>query len=96
LLKSLARSLILHEAILTTESKAKELRPYVEKIVSNGKKETIASRRLISAKIGASATQKLFSDLVPKYKNRKGGYLRVLRVGTKLSDGSVRSRIEFV
>ncbi len=96
LLKSLAVSLIMKEKIETTETKAKELRPFAEKLVSHGKKETVASKRLISSTVGNRATKKLISEIVPKYKNRNGGYIRITKSRTRLSDGSPRSVVEFV
>ena len=80
LLRSLARSLIVHERISTTEAKAKELRPYIERLVSYGKQGTLASRRAAIAKLGDStATKKLFDAIAPRYKERSGGYTRVVK-----------------
>lgn len=79
-MRSMARSLIIHERISTTEAKAKELRPYVERLVTYGKKNTLASRRLAVAKLGdAAATKKLFDAIAPRYKERAGGYTRIVK-----------------
>lgn len=80
LLRSLARSLVLHERISTTEAKAKALRPYVERLVTYAKKNTVASRRLTVAKLGdQAATKKLFDSIGPRYASRAGGYTRVVK-----------------
>lgn len=80
LLRSLARALIIEERITTTESKAKELRPYIERLVTYGKKGTLASRRLAIASLhDVPAVKKIFSTLAPRYKDRTGGYTRVVK-----------------
>ena len=97
LLKSLARSLVLHEGITTTIAKAKELRPFVEKLMTRGLKNDLSAKRLIRERIhGTAALTKLFSEYVPKYKNRKGGYTRITKIGNRKGDGSELARIEFV
>lgn len=80
LLRSQARSLIIEERIGTTEAKAKELRPYIERLVTYGKKNTLASRRLAVAKLGdTAAVKKLFETIAPRYTERAGGYTRVIK-----------------
>jgi len=80
LLRSLARSLVIHERISTTEAKAKELRPFMEKLVTRSKADTVANRRIVSSRIhDASATKKLFSAIGPRYKERAGGYTRIVK-----------------
>jgi len=99
LLRSLAISLIQHGKIKTTEAKAKELRPYVEKIITKGKSSTIASRRLVSSRLGSggvSATKKLFDEIAPKYEDRDGGYTRVVKMVSRDGDGSKMAVIELV
>jgi large subunit ribosomal protein L17 len=96
LLRSLAFSLIEKGKIKTTEAKAKEIRPVVEKFVSEAKKGTLGSRRILSAKLPQVAVAKLFKDLAPKYKDRKGGYTRIIKVAIRKSDGARMSVIEFV
>ena len=80
LMKSLARSLVLHERISTTEAKAKALRPFVERLVTYAKKNTLATRRLAIARLGdEQAVAKLFSTIGPRYGTRTGGYTRVVK-----------------
>lgn len=96
LLKSLARSLVLKEKIRTTEAKAKELRPYVEKLVTEGMKGTLASKRSLAARLGAEGGKKVADVLSPKYKDRKGGYTRIVKLGIRTNDASPMAQIEFV
>ena len=98
LLRSLARSLVLHEGITTTVAKAKELRPFVEKLVSTSKKNTVASRREVSSILGGSAptVKKLHETLAPRYAKRPGGYTRIVRLGRTGKRAIESARIEFV
>jgi len=96
LLNSLARSLVLHQKIETTEPKAKELRPFVEKLITVGKKDTVANRRMTTEKIGPKATKFLFADLVKNFSKRNGGYTRIIKTKERKSDGSKMAIIEFV
>lgn len=96
LLNSLARSLVLHQRIETTEPKAKELRPFMEKMVTSGKKQTVAARRDIDSKIGARAGKILVDDISQKYLDKKGGFTRIIKTRRRLSDGSQMAIIEFV
>lgn len=96
LMKSLVSALINHESIQTTEAKAKELRPMVEKLVTRAKTGTVASRRILSSRIGPRATKKLVDDIAPKYKSRSGGYTRITKLETKRSDAAKMAQIEFV
>ncbi len=98
LLKSLARSLIIHETISTTESKAKELRPFVERLVTYGKKGTLAARRMTIAKLGdPKATKKLFDTIAPRYADRTGGYTRVVKRAKRgMNDARKLAYIAFV
>ena len=95
-MKSLARSLALHGKIKTTEAKAKELRPFVEKLITLGKKETPASRRLLVSRVGTEAAKKIATELAPVHKARKGGFTRVTKMVRRSSDGSPMAIIEFV
>ena len=98
LLRSLARSLVLHEGITTTVAKAKELRPFVERLISVGKKNTVASRRDIASRMGGApdVVQKLHGTLAERFAKREGGYTRVVRLG-KVGKRMIESaRIEFV
>ncbi len=80
LLRSLARSLVMEERISTTEAKAKALRPFIERMVTYAKKNTLASRRLAIQRLHDESTvKKLFATIGPRYADRKGGYTRVVK-----------------
>lgn len=96
LMKSLAHNLVLTGKIKTTEAKAKEVRPYVEKLITMGKKETPASKRLLEARVGKMAAKKISSSLAATYKTRAGGYTRITKLVRRNSDGSPMAVIEFV
>ncbi len=96
LLRSLAYSLVVKEKIKTTEAKAKELRPFVEKLVTFGKKGTLASRRELETRVGKIAGKKIALILSPKYKETKGGYTRITKMIRRASDGAPMAYIEFV
>jgi ribosomal protein L17 len=96
LMKSLAHNLVLEGKIKTTEAKAKELRPFVEKLVTMGKKETPASKRLLTSRVGKMAAEKLSSSLATTYKTREGGYTRITKLVHRASDGAKMAVIEFV
>ena len=99
LLRSLARSLVLHEAITTTITRAKELRPFVEKLVTASKSNTVASRRIVAERLGNGgvAVKKLHDTIALRYAERAGGYVRITRIGIVGKRGATESaRIEFV
>jgi large subunit ribosomal protein L17 len=97
LLKSLALALVTHEQIMTTEAKAKELRPFIEKMVTRSKADTVSNRRLISARLGSeSGMKKLFTQIGPSYKTRNGGYTRVVKLPARKSDSAAMAVIQFV
>lgn len=96
LLSSLAYSLTHKGKIKTTEAKAKELRPFVEKLITLGKKETLASRRLLSSRVGPMTAKKIATDLALVYKDRKGGYTRITKMVQRKTDGAKMAVIEFV
>jgi len=96
LLKSLARSLVLRGRIQTTEAKAKEIRPLVEKMITRGKKDTLVSRRMLVAALGdAAAAQKMITT-AQTYQERQGGYLRITKMGPRKGDAAPMAIIEFV
>jgi large subunit ribosomal protein L17 len=97
LFRNMAAALIKHEQITTTLAKARELRPYVEKLVTLGKKGGLANRRLAHARL-LDETQlvKLFEVLSVRYANRAGGYTRIIKAGIRASDASPMAIIEFV
>ena len=97
LLSSLARSLVLHEGITTTVAKAKELRPYAERLISAAKKNTLASRRKVLNEIGDSAAvKKLHNELRDRFASRAGGYTRIVRLGRVGKRMIESARIELV
>ncbi|WP_176592048.1 50S ribosomal protein L17 [Sphingobium sp. EM0848] len=97
LLRNLAASLIKHEQILTTTPKAKELRPYVEKLITLAKKGGLSNRRLANARLQDDAQlTKLFEVLAERYKDRNGGYTRVIKAGIRASDAAPIAIIELV
>jgi large subunit ribosomal protein L17 len=96
LLRSLARSLVIKGKITTTEAKAKEVRPLVEKLVTRGKVVTVANRRMLISQLGdAQVTNKLIKTAAT-YAERKGGYLRITKMGPRKGDGAAMAVIEFV
>ncbi len=96
LLKSLALALVVNGKIKTTDAKARELRPFVEKLVTLGKVGTVASRRQVVSRLGVIGADKIAKDLAPKYADRKGGYTRITKLQARVSDGSLMAIIEFV
>lgn len=96
LLRSLAFNLISKEKIRTTEAKAKELRPFIEKLVTKAKTETLANKRLIISKVGKASAAKLFNKIAPKYKEKNGGYTRIIKLSARKGDASKMAIIEFV
>lgn len=94
---NMASSLIEHEQIVTTLPKAKELRPFVEKLVTLAKKGDLSSRRIAIARTrNTEMTKKLFAVLGPRYAERNGGYIRVLKAGFRYGDNAPMAVIEFV
>lgn len=97
MLRNMATSLINHERITTTLPRAKELRGVVEKMVTLGKKGSLHHRRqALSYLYDKDAVHKVFSDLAPRFKDRPGGYLRILKRGIRFGDGAKIATIEFV
>lgn len=96
-LRNMADALIVHEQIVTTLPKAKTLRPYVERLVSLGKKGDLNSRRTAAAKLyDKSALSKLFDNLSKRYAERNGGYTRIIKAGFRKGDNAPRAVIAFV
>lgn len=98
LMRSLARSLVKYEKIVTTEAKAKELRPFIESLVTKAAGEGVATRRLVSSRLGGEPilTKKLVDDIAPIYKDRPGGYTRITKLPVRRSDAAPMAQIEFV
>ncbi len=97
-IRSLANALILHGKIETTVARAKEIRPFVEKLVTKGKTDSVASRRIVAERLGGAprSVEKIFKDIAPRYKSRAGGYTRITRVGRGTTDARALAQIEFV
>lgn len=98
LIKSLALSLIEHGRIVTTEAKAKSLRPFIEKLVTKSKAGDLAASRIVTARLAnrRPEAKKLIADIAPKYKDQAGGYTRIVKLPRRLGDGSPMALIEFV
>ena len=96
LFKSLANSLLLHEKMKTTEAKAKEIRSMVEKMITRAKDANLANRRLLATNLTPTLTKKIINDIAPKYKDRAGGYTRIMKLGPRNSDGAKMAIIELV
>jgi len=97
LFRNQAAALIKHEQITTTLAKAKELRPYVEKLVTLAKKGGLSNRRLAHARLlDETQLKKLFEELAERYAGRSGGYTRVIKAGIRASDAAAMAIIEFV
>jgi|TARA_Y200000002_G_scaffold77961_1_gene61402 large subunit ribosomal protein L17 len=95
--KSLAISIIEHESVKTTLAKAKEIRGFLEPLVTLAKENTVANQRLAFARLQSKeAVAKLFDELGPRYKERPGGYLRVIKRGFRPGDKAPAAQIEFV
>jgi large subunit ribosomal protein L17 len=94
---NMSSSLVEHEQIVTTLPKAKELRPFVEKLVSLAKKGDLGSRRIAIARMrNKEQAKKLFEILGPRYADRSGGYIRIMKAGFRYGDNAPMAVIEFV
>ncbi len=97
LFRNMADALVKHEQIQTTLPKAKELRPYVEKLVTLAKRGGLSNRRLAAARMNDDTqVKKLFDILGERYAKREGGYLRIIKAGFRAGDASQMAIIEFV
>ncbi|QIG55142.1 50S ribosomal protein L17 [Altererythrobacter sp. BO-6] len=97
LLRNLAAALVKHEQIQTTVPKAKELRPYVEKLITLAKRGGLSNRRLAMSRLGdETQLKKLFDVLAERYSDRDGGYTRIIKAGIRASDAAPMAIIEFV
>ena len=95
--KNMMASLIEHEEIKTTLPKAKELRKFLERLITISKVDTVAKRRIVFSRIRSKdAVTKLFSELGPRFKNRPGGYLRILKCGFRPGDKAPMAIIQLV
>lgn len=96
LLKTLANSFFLHERIKTTEAKAKELRPIVEKMITRAKDNKISNRRILAQSFNPKMVKRIFDEIAPQYKDRNGGYTRIIKLGPRISDSAKMVIIELV
>lgn len=98
LLRQLAMSVVLYEKVQTTEAKAKAIKPIVERLVTRGKEATLHNRRELLRFFGQQElpVKKLLEALSPRYKERKGGYTRIVKMGPRKGDGAEMVQIEFV
>ncbi len=97
MLRNMTASLLRHEAIKTTLPKAKELRRVVEPIITLGKVDTLANKRLAFSRLrDREIVGKLFSEIGPRYKARNGGYLRILKMGFRVGDNAPMAYVELV
>ena len=97
LFRNMSANLIKHEQIVTTRAKAKELRPYIEKLVTLAKRGGLSNRRLAMSRLqDETQLKKLFDVLAERYKDRDGGYTRVIKAGPRASDSAQTAIIEFV
>lgn len=96
LLKSLASALFLHNKMKTTKAKAKEVSMFAEKCLTRAKKGDLNSRRILLKYFSKDLVKKLIDDIGPKYKDRKGGYTRIIKLGPRKSDGAKMVIIELI
>jgi large subunit ribosomal protein L17 len=96
--RGLLINLIRHGRMETTEARAKEIRPLVEKLVTLAKEDTVARRRLVMSRLinQEAETKKLFAEYAPKYKDVAGGYTRIIKLPARIADGAAKAIIEFV
>ena len=98
MLANLTKDLIMNERITTTETRAKEVRKFAEKMISYGKKGSLVARRnaLAFLQNDNTAVQKVFNELAPRYANRNGGYTRILKLDERRGDDALMVILEFV
>lgn len=96
LLKSIARALFLKGKIKTTEAKAKEVSRFAEKCITKSKKGDLTSIRILARDFSKDLVKKLITEIGPKYKERNGGYTRIIKLGPRKSDGAKMAIIELV
>lgn len=97
LLRNMATSLFKHERIVTTTAKAKELRPFAERLITMARRGDLHARRLAGRRIqDREALTRLFSEIGPRFAGRPGGYTRILKLGHRVGDGAETARIELL
>lgn len=96
-LRILADNLVRQERIVTTEARAKELRPFIERLVTYGKKQNLHGLRLLLQKLPKDSAYKMHHEIAPRYKERSGGYTRIVKQGVRRkSDAAKKAIIEFI
>lgn len=97
MLANMATSLFLHERVVTTQAKAKELRPYAERLITLARRGDLHARRLVERRIKDKAvSQRLFAEIGKRFAARPGGYTRIVKLGHRVGDGADVARIELV
>lgn len=97
LLENLATSVILYEKVVTTQSKAKAVKPLVERLITRGKVKSVHNKQQLGRFLhDKKAIQKILDVLGPKYKDRKGGYCRIIKIAQRQGDGAMMAQIELV
>ena len=98
ILAGLTKDVIMHEAVVTTEARAKEVRKFVEKMITYGKRGTLVSRRRALAFLhnDNEVVAKVFNELAPRYKDRNGGYTRIIKLAERRGDDALEVKIELV
>ena len=98
ILAGLTKDVIMHESIVTTEARAKEVRKFVDKMITYGKKGTLVSRRMALAFLhnDKDVVNKVFNELAPKYQDRNGGYTRIIKLAERRGDDALEVRLELV
>ena len=97
LIKTFADQLILFEKVVTTEARAKKIRPYIEKLITKSKNPTLANVRILTARLKTkNAVNKLVTEIGKKYQNKNGGYTRIIKLGIRKGDAGSTVRLELV
>ncbi|MFA5420491.1 MAG: 50S ribosomal protein L17 [Patescibacteria group bacterium] len=96
MLRNMVSSVVIHEKISTTKAKAKVVKPLVEKAITTAKKGDLSSRRILLESLQPKIVDKLIHDLADRYKDRTGGYLRIVKTGNRQGDGAEMAQVELV
>lgn len=95
-IKSLMGNLVKNGRIRTTEARAKEIRRHIEKLITKSRIDNLTNRRILNQKLQKSEAKKMMDEIGPKYKERNGGYIRIIKLNPRPKDGSPMAIIEFV
>ncbi|MBI2052785.1 MAG: 50S ribosomal protein L17 [Candidatus Ryanbacteria bacterium] len=96
LIRGLMRSLVLYKTIITTEARGKELRPHLEQLITKERRGTLPLHREVMAAIGKDAAKKIKEEILPALGDRRGGYLRIIKMGSRKSDASRMVQVRFI